>query len=275
MRKLNRAERLVHIMRILMENPGAQIPLGLFVDRFGAAKSSISEDLRLIKETLEAEGIGRLITHAGATGGVQYWPIPSPAEGERTIRELLQLLSDPGRILPGGFLYMTDILTDPAWCRRIGGMLAGHFLDERPDVVLTVEVSGIPLASMVAQTLGIPMVVARREGRVTQGAAFTTHYVSGSSRRILSMTVGLRALQRGVRVLIVDDFMKAGATARGMVDLVTEMGAHVVGVGVFIATAEPTRKRVEEYLSLLTLDAVDEEERVIRIRSAWGLNAKE
>lgn len=80
------------------------------------------------------------------------------------------------------------------------------------------------------------------------------------------MTVGLRALKRDARVLVVDDFMKAGATARGMVDLVTELGAEVVGVGIFVTTAEPRKKRVDGYVSLLTLDEVNEEERWVRIR---------
>lgn len=262
------------MVRTLMDRPGEQISLGVFAEQFGAAKSSISEDLRLIKETLEIDGCGVLVTHAGAAGGVQYWPTPSKSEGEQTIAELLAVISDPGRIMPGGFLYMTDILTDPRWCHRIGGMLAGRFLRERPDLVLTVEVSGIPLAVMVAQTLGVPLVVARREGRPTQGPAFVTHYVT-SSRRVQSMAVGLRAIPRGARVLIIDDFMKAGATARGMIDMVTELGAQIAGVGVFITTDEPARKRVDEYVSLLTLETVNEEERTIRLRSAWEPEDKE
>ena len=265
MSKLSRGERLIHMMKILVERPGEQIPLSFFMERFEAAKSTISEDLTLIKEALEAEGSGLVRTHTGAIGGVQYWPVPSRAETRQTLEELCRMLQDQGRVLPGGFLYMTDIVTHPVWSARIGAMLASRFLEAEPDVVLTVEVKGIPLALMVARAIGIPMVVARREGRVTEGPAFTTHYISGSSRRIDSLTVGLRALKRDARVLVVDDFMKAGATARGMVDLVTELGATVVGVGIFVATAEPQKKRVDEYTSLLTLVSVDEDERNVEV----------
>lgn len=265
MQKLNRSQRLIHMLKILVERPGEQIPLSYFAERFDAAKSTISEDLALIKETLEAEGSGMLRTHAGAIGGVQYWPIPSPRETQETLVELCRLLQDPTRILPGGFLYMTDIVTHPVWSARIGEMLAARYLPAQPDVVLTVETKGIPMALMVARALGIPMVMARREGRVTEGPSFTIHYISGSSRRISTMTVGTRAIKRDSRVLIVDDFMKAGATARGMVDLVTELGATVVGVGMFVTTAEPRKKRVEQYSSLLTLVGVNEEERVVEV----------
>nr|PZN73462.1 MAG: pur operon repressor [Bacillota bacterium] len=264
MDRMNRSQRLVLIMKLLSERPGELLPLSFFTERFGAAKSTISEDLALVKEALEADGSGRLRTHAGAAGGVQYWPLPSREEEHATLEELCRLLNDPGRILPGGFVYMTDLITHPHWSARIGAIMAARFIDAEPDVVLTVETKGIPLALMVARALGLPMVVARREGRVTEGPSVTLHYISGS-RRIHTMTVGLRALQRGSRVLVVDDFMKAGATARAMVDVVGEMGCSVAGVGVFVATAVPEKKQVERYVSLLTLEQVDEVARTVRV----------
>jgi purine operon repressor len=255
----------VHIIKVLVERPGELIPLNYFTERFEAAKSTISEDLALVKETLEAGGSGLVKTHPGAIGGVQYWPVPSADEVRSTLDELCRMLGNPSRVLPGGFVYMTDVVTHPVWSARIGEIMAARFIGAAPDVVLTVETKGIPLALMVARALGVPMVYARREGRVTEGASFTVHYISGSSRRISTMTVGLRALKRDSRVLIIDDFMKAGATARGMVDLVTELGATVAGVGIFVATAEPQKKRVDEYVSLLTLVKVNEDERVVEI----------
>ena len=263
--RMNRSQRLVAIMKLLSERPGELLPLSFFTERFGAAKSTISEDLSLVKEALEADGSGLLRTHAGAAGGVQYWPLPSREEEQETILELCRLLRDPGRILPGGFVYMTDLITHPIWSARIGAIMAARFIDAAPDVVLTVETKGIPLALMVARALGLPMVVARREGRVTEGPSVTLHYISGSTRRIHTMTVGLRALQRGSRVLVVDDFMKAGATARAMVEVAGEMGCSVAGVGVFVATAEPAQKQVERYVSLLTLEEVDEGARTVRV----------
>lgn len=265
MDRMSRSQRLVAIMKLLAEHPGEILPLSVFTERFGAAKSTISEDLALVKEALEADGSGRVRTHPGAAGGVQFWPVPSEEEERETLLELCRRLQDPARILPGGFVYMTDILTHPAWISRIGAIMAARFLHEEPDVVLTVETKGIPFALMVARAMGIPMVIARREGRVTEGPSCSINYISASSRRIQTMTVGLRALKRDSRVLVVDDFMKAGATARAMVDLVQEMGATVAGIGIFAATSEPMKKRVEKYVAMLTLEDVDEEGRSVRI----------
>lgn len=265
LQRIGRSSRLVQMVKVLTERPGELVPLSFFTEQFGAAKSTVSEDLALIKEVLEAGGSGLLRTYAGATGGVQYWPIPSEAEQTAYLDEVSQLLEAPERIIPGGFVYMTDLISHPDRSARLGAIFAARFLSQEPTMVLTVETKGIPLALMTARALGVPLVIARRDPRVTEGASVSINYVSGSSRRIQAMTVSLRALRRDSRVLIIDDFMKAGGTARGMVDLVTELGATVAGVGVLVSTADPVRKRVDKYVSLLTMHSVDEEERHIRI----------
>lgn len=267
MEKWGRPQRVAYIVKTLVDRPGDLIPLSFFSERLGAAKSSISEDLAHIKEVLEETGSGLLRTVPGAAGGVSYWPVPSRAEQDALLDELCQLLSSPDRIIPGGFIYMTDVLCSPTWSARVGDTFAARFLDERPNCVLTVETKGIPLALMTARALRVPMVVARREGRVTDGAQVTINYLTGSRGRIETMTVGMRALPRDARVLIIDDFMKAGGTARGMVDLVQQFdGARVVGIGVLMSTAEPARKRVSGYHSLLTLESVDDVDRRVRLR---------
>ena len=72
----------------------------------------------------------------------------------------------------------------------------------------------------------------------------------------------------GSRILVIDDFMKAGGTARGLVDLAAEVGSTVVGTGVLIATAEPEKKLVDEYTSLLMLHKIDATMKEIEIRPA-------
>lgn len=264
MPKPNRAHRLIQIMRTLAAHPGELLPLGFFAERFTAAKSSISEDLTLVKSALEDGSGGHLRTVSGAAGGVQYWPLPTPAMAKETLLAACEALRSPDRCLPGGYWYMTDIISSPVWSARLGEIFAATFLDAQPTLVLTIETKGIPLALMTALALGIPLVVARREGRVTEGPSLSINYVT-SSRRIQTMTVAKRSLPRDARVLIIDDFMKAGATARGLTDLVTEFEGSVVGIGVFVATREPMVKMINQYTSLLTLEGVDGDARQIFI----------
>lgn len=128
---------------------------------------------------------------------------------------------------------------------------------------MTVETKGIPLAVMVARAFNKPLVIARRDSKVTEGSSISINYVTGSNRRIQTMSLTKRAIPPKSKVLLIDDFMKAGGTANGMRELVTEMGGTVVGIGVLVSTPDP--KVVKDCEALLILNGVNEETRSIDI----------
>ena len=77
---------------------------------------------------------------------------------------------------------------------------------------------------------------------------------------------------RDPRALFIDDFLRAGGTARGVHDLMRECRAEVAGIGVLIETGQPRDKLVDEYVALLTFDGVDEAAGTVRIApSRWTL----
>ena len=79
-------------------------------------------------------------------------------------------------------------------------------------------------------------------------------YVSGNTSKVESMSLPRKALKPDSKVIIIDDFMRGGGTIKGMIDLMTEFGAEVVGTGVFISTTQPEEKMVKNYISLIELD---------------------
>lgn len=269
-RAMRRSARLAAMTKMLVDRPNRIVSLSEFVDRFGAAKSTVSEDLAIIRDVFAKEGLGRIETITGAAGGVRYVPVPTREEIQRVSQELCDELRSPDRILPGGFLYISDLVSSPSLMSRVGEIFAAEFHQKSPDAVVTLETRGIPVALMTARALDVPLAIVRRVGRVTEGTVVTTNYVSGSAKRIETMSLSRRALSPGMKVVIVDDFMKAGGSARGLVDLVAEFGAEVAGIGVLVETAEPRQKLVAEYLSLAVLEGVDVEERNVRVRpSRW------
>jgi len=174
-------------------------------------------------------------------------------------------------VLPGGFVYMADILAQPEIVERMGMIIAYHFYRTEPDVVLTMETKGIPVAMMTARALGVPMVIVRRDSKVYEGPAVNINYLSGSGGRVETMSLSRRAVKEGQRALIVDDFMRAGGTARGMVDMMREFSVTVVGVCVLAATQEPAKKRIDGVKSLLVIENTDESTGVANIRPATWL----
>ncbi|HWJ02375.1 MAG TPA: pur operon repressor [Verrucomicrobiae bacterium] len=266
MEKYKRSERLVAITNYLTDHPGELISLGSFSELFSAAKSTISEDLVIIRDTLERFQQGSLETLPGAAGGVRFLPGMGHAETQQFLLDLAEMLSKPERIIPGGFLYMTDLLFNPVLSSRVGTIFAAKFADLAPDCVITIETKGIPLALMTAKALNVPLVVIRNDSKVTEGSSVSINYVSGSTRRILTMSLPRRSLVKGARVVVIDDFMKAGGTAKGMLELLEEFDTQVLGVGVLISTLEPKEKLVHEYVSLLELVEMNEQQRKISIQ---------
>ncbi|WP_135555181.1 pur operon repressor [Paenibacillus cymbidii] len=275
MKKLKRSARLVEMTQYLLFRPHSLIPLTTFADRYHSAKSSISEDLAIIKEVFEEEGLGELLTLAGAAGGVKFIPKVPRAASLQIITKLCRQLEQPERILPGEYLYMSDILGQPAVLNEIGKMFASAFSGRDIDVVMTVETKGIPLAYATASFLNLPVVIVRRDSRVTEGSAVSINYVSGSNKRIQTMSLARRALKEESRVLIIDDFMRAGGTIHGMMDLLKEFRATVKGVGVFVESGEVQEHLVEDYISLARLSGVDSKNRQINVHPGNYFDAEE
>jgi purine operon repressor len=259
---MRRSERLIRVTQALVERPNQVCSLSEWAAAWDAAKSSLSEDVTMVRQVVEADGSGQVLTAPGAAGGISYRAQVPPERQAAFLNEMAARLSDPSRILAGGFLYMSDVLGDPDVLDLVGRWFAAVYQDRGVNVVVTVETKGIPLAVATARYLHVPVVIARREHRLTDGAAVSLHYVSGSERRIQTMSISRRAMPEQAQALIVDDFMRAGATVKAVSTLLKEFSARVVGTAVFMTTHAPAEKLVDEYFSLFTLEDLQEGERV-------------
>jgi len=117
---------------------------------------------------------------------------------------------------------------------QMGEELARAFADEKPDLVLTVEASGIALALTTARALGnVPVVFAKKAATVVQSpdVAQATVY-SFTHKRENIIRADKKYLPQGSRVLIVDDFLADGQACQGMLALCAQTGCQAVGIGI-------------------------------------------
>ncbi|MCM3729315.1 purine operon repressor PurR [Neobacillus bataviensis] len=270
--KFRRSERLIDMTNYLLDHPRQLVPLTFFADRYDSAKSSISEDLAIVKETFEQRGIGTLQTVPGAAGGVKFFVKVSREKAEPFVNELCQLIANPERLLPGGYLYLTDILGDPQIVQKAGRIIASAYADTKIDVVMTVATKGIPLAYAVASQLNVPVVIVRRDSKVTEGPTVSINYVSGSAKRIQTMVLSKKSMRQDSRVLIVDDFMKAGGTVMGMISMLEEFNSQLAGIAVLVEDEKIQERLVDEYLSLVQLADVDVKEKKISVQAGNYFN---
>lgn len=275
MDKLRRNERMSAMFKMLTDAPNRIFTLSHFCNLFGTAKSTMSEDIDLLKSVAKEFGLGELETVTGASGGVRWRSIVPKDQALLYIGGLCEMLSGTSRVLPGGFLYYSDILSDPVIVRRMGEILATEYYDAAPDFVLTMETKGIPVALATATALGVPLVIARHSSKVYEGSAVNINYVSGSSGSIQTMSLARRSVREGQRALIIDDFLKGGGTAKGMIDLMSEFNVQVVGMAFVMETMTPERKRISSYKSLMTLEITsDHDTEVAAVKPAAWLHEK-
>ena len=145
---MKRTERVGALIRILTESPNKIYSLQYFCDLFGAAKSSISEDIQSASQAIELTGSGCLETTPGSKGGVRFVPDISQEEIETLQMDFSRRLVDPSRLLGGNFLYTSDIFYDSDLVTRTARVFAKKFQGCGADCVATVETKGIPLEEM-------------------------------------------------------------------------------------------------------------------------------
>ena len=257
MEKLSRNSRVVAITKLLLENPIKILGLNQFSDLLNAAKSTMSEDIVIIRELLEKLEMGRVETISGAAGGIKFIPIIGYEKGNKFALELCDLLKDDGRVIAGNFIYVTDVMYNPQIIGKAGVILSSCFKNMDIDYVITVETKGIPLAYEVARNLGVQLVIARRDTQVTEGPTVTINYVSGTSGRLQQMSLSKRSMKPSSKCIFIDDFMKGGGTAQGIKDLLKEFDSELVGIGVLIDNKQVEKKLVDDYVSIVELNSVD------------------
>jgi adenine phosphoribosyltransferase len=128
------------------------------------------------------------------------------------------------------FRDVTTLMGDAAGFKAAVAALAAPF-HGKVDAVAGIEARGFIFGGAVAQTLGVGFVPVRKKGKLpwtTIGQAYTLEY------GIDTIEIHLDAIQKGQRILIIDDLIATGGTAEAAVKLVTRVGGNIVGAAFVI-----------------------------------------
>lgn len=143
-----------------------------------------------------------------------------------------------GQIRPGNILKVDSFLNhqiDISFMNEMGKEFRRVFADKHVTKILTIEASGIAIASITAQYFQVPIVFAKKTKTINlDGSLYTTQVKSYTHRTTYDVVVSKKFLTPDDRVLIIDDFLANGCAARGLIDLVEQAGAVLEGVGIVI-----------------------------------------
>ena len=250
---MKRSERTCAIMQILTDNPNKDFSMGSFAAMFGCAKSSISEDIKLVRDAMDEVGLGYVETTSGSKGGVRFVPYLSDERVAAIMERVKTMFEEPDRMLGSGFLYTSDIMYDPVIVEGLAGIFAKRFAAIDADIVVTVETKGIGVALFTARLLNLPLAIIMRESKISEGSTVSINFFSGSTDRLQKMSLAKKAIAPGARAIIIDDFMRGGGSIKGMKDMLREFDATCVATGVVVAAEGGKASRASEVFPLLLM----------------------
>lgn len=143
-----------------------------------------------------------------------------------------------GKVLPGGILKVGSFLNqqiDTAFLKEMAEEIKRLYQDSEVNKILTVESSGIAIAAACGMEMKVPMVFAKKH--VTSnvdGEVYKTKVHSFTHNNYYDMVVSRDYLGPQDRVLIVDDFLANGNALRGLVEIVEQGEATLVGAAIAI-----------------------------------------
>lgn len=149
-----------------------------------------------------------------------------------------RILKD-GAVRPGNVLKVDCFLNhqmDISLFQEMGKEWKRLFADCNINKILTIEASGIGIASIVSTFFGnVPVVFAKKsESLNVDGEVYRTKVESFTKKRVYDVFVSKKYLGPDDHILIIDDFLANGAALNGLIDLVASAGATVEGIGIAI-----------------------------------------
>ena len=143
-----------------------------------------------------------------------------------------------GKVLPGDIIKIDGFMNhrvDVALMRDIAKDFAEHFKGREITAVMTVEASGIPVATITADELGVPLIFAKKaKSDNIEGGLIRSEIHSYTYNKKVTLIVSAEWLHPGDRILIIDDFMANGEAIRGLTEIVEKAGAELVGIGIAV-----------------------------------------
>ncbi|KNF10007.1 xanthine phosphoribosyltransferase Xpt [Gottschalkia purinilytica] len=171
-----------------------------------------------------------------------------------------------GTVGESGILKVDSFLNhqlDIQFLNEIGKEFKELFSDKKITKILTIEASGIAIASIAAQYFNVPVVFAKKtESKNLDKETYDSDVYSFTKGKTYKIKVSKKYIQANDKVLILDDFLANGYAALGLINIVEKAGGSVEGVGIVIEKGfQEGGKRLREsgvnLKSLVTIESLE------------------
>ncbi|MCQ2495062.1 MAG: xanthine phosphoribosyltransferase [Lachnospiraceae bacterium] len=186
-----------------------------------------------------------------------------------------RILKD-GTVKEGNVLKVDSFLNhqiDIELLNEMGKEFKRRFADKKITKILTIEASGIAIASIAAQYFKVPIVFAKKSQSINlDGESYTTKIQSFTHNRVYDVIVSKKYLSPDDHILVIDDFLANGCALKGLIELVKASGASLEGIGIAIEKGfqkggEEIRQMGIQLESLAIVDGMDWTTKTINFRA--------
>jgi len=183
-----------------------------------------------------------------------------------------RILKD-GQVRPGEILKVDSFLNhqlDVAFLKEIGQAFYDRYKDAGITKIVTVEASGIAIASITALFFNVPVVFAKKaKSKNLDGDLYVSTAHSYTYQRNFNITLSRKFLTSADRVLLIDDFMARGEAMKALISICHTAGAEIAGIGIaiekgFQGGGDALRAQGYDLTSCAVIDRMDEKALVFR-----------
>ncbi len=157
------------------------------------------------------------------------------------MKALEEKINAEGIVAEGNILKVSSFLNhriDVPFMNEVGKEFYRLFQNDNVTKILTIEASGIGIACLTAQYFNVPVVFAKKsKSKNLTDDVYSTEIASFTHKNVNQVIVEKRFIQPEDRILIVDDFLAKGNALKGLIQLIQDAGATVVGAGIVIEKA--------------------------------------
>ena len=153
------------------------------------------------------------------------------------MKQLKERILRDGKCFPGGILKVDNFINhqmDPILMHKMAQELVRRFSNHNINKVITLEARGIAPALMGGAYLNVPVLFAKKKMPSTMENMLKTEVFSFTKNKSYPVCVSGDYLTSDDRVLFIDDFLANGNAAMGIIDLITQAGATLEGMGFLI-----------------------------------------
>ena len=154
------------------------------------------------------------------------------------IKALEDKILAEGKVLPGDILKVDCFLNhriDVPFMLEMGKEIASLYEGMGVNKILTIETSGLPIAFAAAQFMNVPVVFVKKNksGNISDDV-YSSKVTSFTKKNVYDAVVSKDFLDKDDKVLVIDDFLAKGNALTGIMDILNQAGATLVGCAIAI-----------------------------------------